>query len=89
MWYNMKIWFEGEIGPVSIPDDVSLENDICSVSEKLGSLNRLLLKSKEEMKTDGISSPDRGDALALTFAWPKNEHASNVSALYNPTVRLA
>jgi len=32
--------------------------------------DQLVLESKDEMKQRGLDSPDRGDALALTFARP-------------------
>jgi hypothetical protein len=32
--------------------------------------SQIILEKKEDMKKRGLSSPDNGDALALTFALP-------------------
>ncbi len=39
---------------------------------KFDSNSRLVLEKKEDIKKRGLSSPDDGDALALTFAAPVN-----------------
>jgi hypothetical protein len=67
MWVRMKEWLQGEVG---IPDDPKLEADLTSVEYKFDANNAILLERKEDMKKRGLASPDRGDALALTFAYP-------------------
>ena len=67
MWSNMATWFKGE---VSIPDDPRLISELPSPTYKYTSNNQLQLEAKADMKKRGLSSPDRGDALALTFAFP-------------------
>lgn len=68
MWGEMKAWFEDQ--PCSIPDDDSLESDLCAPQYSYDSSRRLKLERKEDMKKRGIKSPDAADALALTFAVP-------------------
>ncbi len=56
-----------------IPDDNDLEADLTGVSYGFrGTDNAIQLEAKEHMKARGLSSPDNGDALALTFAFPVN-----------------
>jgi hypothetical protein len=68
MWGEMRDWLAG--GSVEIPDSDSLHADLVGPSYKYDSTQRLKLESKDEMKARGIKSPDEGDALALTFAFP-------------------
>lgn len=67
MWVRMKEWLNGEVG---IPDDPQLAAQLTSVEYKHDANNALLLERKEDMKRRGLPSPDRADALALTFAYP-------------------
>lgn len=67
MWVRMKEWLNGEVG---IPDDPQLEAQLTSVEYKHDANNAILLEKKEDMKRRGLPSPDRADALALTFAYP-------------------
>ena len=41
-----------------------IASEILSIKEKI------LSEKKEDMKRRGLASPDLGDALALTFAYP-------------------
>lgn len=68
MWGEMNKWLKD--GPVSIPDLDSLHADLCGPTYKFDSKTRLVLERKEDMKRRGLRSPDEGDALALTFAFP-------------------
>jgi hypothetical protein len=66
MWGLMRDWFR-EQEPY-LPDDDVLAAEVASVTYHHDSSRRLVLTSKEKMRADGIPSPDRGDALALSFA---------------------
>lgn len=66
MWGNMRDWFQD--GPVSIMSDEVLRSQLVAVRYSYDSSRRLKLEKKEDMKKRGIKSPDRADALALTFA---------------------
>ena len=66
IWRKMKGWLS-EGG--SIPNHDALKTDLISMEKKATMDGSLLLKSKEEMKKDGLPSPDYADALACTFAF--------------------
>jgi hypothetical protein len=71
MWWDMRNWLHGDDGPVSIPDDDNLHKDLSIMPpEKRTGTNRIQLVSKKELKKKYRFSPDCGDALALTFAFP-------------------
>lgn len=69
MWDAVNTWLNG-ILPVQLPPDDYLVNDLTSVNKKYDRLGRLQLEEKEAIKRRLGRSPDRGDALALTFAEP-------------------
>jgi hypothetical protein len=64
MWTNMRAWMERGI----LPDAQDIEDDLAGVEYSYTADNAILLEKKEHMKARGLSSPDNGDALALTFA---------------------
>ena len=66
MWRDMREWLKAG---ASIPNDNELMTDLTALQYgyKGGSL---LIESKDDAKKRGIKSPDRGDSLALTFAYP-------------------
>jgi hypothetical protein len=69
MWGLMKEWILE--GGVSIPDDDELQTDLCGILiGRYDSHNRAILESKDEFRKRFKRSPDRGDSLALTFAFP-------------------
>lgn len=75
MWVLMRDWLNGEF-PVSIPDNVKLSKDLVTPHYQIDSSGKYKLERKEDMKKrltrEGKTgfSPDAGDALALTFAFP-------------------
>lgn len=74
IWDEMRQWFEDPAG-VSVPDNDALQADVCAPAWGKGasgfdSSGRLLLESKEHIRERMSLSPDLGDALALTFAFP-------------------
>lgn len=75
MWGEMNDWFRE--GGVSIPDEDDLHSDLIGPQEKRDSSDRLVLESKEDMMKRGVPSPDKGDALALTFAQPVTAGTTN------------
>jgi hypothetical protein len=68
MWGEMKAWLLDS--PCKLPDDDQLQSDLTMRQYRYDSSRRTLLETKEAMKLRGLSSPDGGDALALTFAEP-------------------
>jgi len=69
MWGLMNDWFQTP-GGVQIPDSDGLAGDVIGPQYEYDSRGRTKLESKEKMRKRGVSSPDGGDALGLTFAEP-------------------
>ena len=67
MWVRMRDWLQAG---GAIDDDPVLEQDLTNVEYGHNKRDELLLESKESMKERGLASPDDGDALGLTFAFP-------------------
>lgn len=68
MWNSAKKWLK-EGG--SIPDsDQVLFDDLVGPEYHVKLDGLVVLESKDDMKRRGIPSPNRGDALALSFAFP-------------------
>lgn len=78
MWGNMKDWLRGGM----IPDDPELGAELIAVEYGYAlrdGRDTILLEKKVDMKKRGLPSPDKADALALTFAYPVNpsDHRGN------------
>jgi len=67
MWDSVKVWLDDG---GCLPNHTDLKTDLCVPTYKFDSSNRMQLESKDEIKKRGGRSPDLGDALALTFAYP-------------------
>jgi hypothetical protein len=66
LWDKMKDWLK--FGAIS-PADQQLVDDLKGPDYSLEGRNSAIqIESKEKMKQRGLASPDRADALALTFA---------------------
>ena len=66
MWGAMRAWLRGG----AIPVDTELKAQLIGPMYTYNIRNEIQLESKEDMMKRGIASPDRADALALTFAYP-------------------
>lgn len=84
MWGGIKQWlFDG--GAID-PKDQVLYDDLIGPETVPRTDGKILLESKEDMKERQLPSPNKGDALALTFAepvvkrpfWPYGENAGRV-----------
>lgn len=62
-----EIWFERrtqiERGQIILPNDRELIGQLTSRSSSPDSKGRLVLESKADMRSRGLSSPDRADAI--------------------------
>jgi sorbitol-specific phosphotransferase system component IIA len=67
MWCLMRDWL---VESGCVPDSKELRNDLVSLTYSFDSNSRYKLERKEDAKKRGVGSPDYGDALALTFAFP-------------------
>ena len=72
MWDTVLTFLSQEL-PVYLPSDEVLFEDLTAVNKKYDPLGRLQLESKEDIKKRLGRSPDKADALALTFAEPVKE----------------
>ena len=72
MWKKMRDWLKDG---GAIPNDNVLYSDIISIETVGRSDGIIQLQSKKEMKAEGLPSPGRGDALALSFAYPVQQKA--------------
>lgn len=89
MWGAMRAWIK--VG--ALPNDPELKAQLIGPMYSYNVRNEIVLESKESMMNRGVESPDRADALALTFAYPLAAHANaggdhprrpNVESEYDP-----
>lgn len=65
LWARLRTW----LGGGCIDNLTELSDDLAGPEYHFqGASDRIMLESKEKMKSRGLSSPDHGDALACTFA---------------------
>ena len=86
MWFEMRDWLRA--GGV-IPNIVDLKQDLAAPTYRFTPADRIQLESKDDIKARGLPSPDLGDALALTFAFPVYKDHSAVArarAMGLPTI---
>lgn len=67
MWWLMAEWLRGG---GAVPDDAELISELTAPTYRFDSSGRLQLEAKTELKQRGLPSPDKADALALTFSAP-------------------
>ena len=66
LWYLALAWLQSL--QAKLPKDDDLLAELVGPKYKFTSSGKLLLESKEDMKRRGLPSPNRADALVLTFA---------------------
>ena len=66
MWGMMKEWLK----TAYLPTDKLLKTDLTGPNRETDSAGALQLESKKKMRARGVASPDSGDAIAETFAYP-------------------
>lgn len=70
MWREFKDWIKD--GPAVLPADRELKLQITGPKYSYRK-EKLLIESKEDMQKRGVQSPDKADAIVLTFALPAAE----------------
>ena len=65
-WSLMKEWLRTG----SIPNDEELKAQLTGREYTHDGKMRIVLEKKDDMRERGLESPDRADALAMTFAQP-------------------
>lgn len=78
MWGEMKRWLKA--GGAIDPADTELYQDLIGPETVFRPDGKIQLESKEDMKERGMPSPNKGDALALTFAFPVRKKEPGTSA---------
>ena len=68
-WRLRDLFYTGQI---AIPPDQQLMGELAAMQYGFDSQGRILLESKEDMRKQGIASPDRADALMLSFVAPSS-----------------
>jgi hypothetical protein len=68
MWGNIKTWL-AEGGAIDAADQI-LADDLIGPEYSVRLDGKIVLESKDDMKRRGIASPNRADALGLSFAFP-------------------
>jgi len=66
MWDRLKKWLE--LG--AIPENAELKKDLTVIECSYNDRDQLMLERKKDLVARGEESPDHGDGLALTFAFP-------------------
>jgi len=66
LWYQCLSWLQSL--EAKLPKDDYLFGELTGPRYRFTSGGKLLLESKEDMKRRGVPSPNRADALMLTFA---------------------
>lgn len=84
MWIRMRDWLAQDVG---IPDDDQLEMQLTAVEWKPDANNAILLERKDDLRKRGLPSPDRADALALTFAYPVSIREDELADDFSPAPR--
>lgn len=84
MWGNLRTW----LGGGGIPQDRELIADLTGPGYGFNADNQIVLERKEDMKKRGLSSPDCGDALAATFAYPVGASALSGGPFGAPKSRV-
>lgn len=83
MWGKMKEWLQFGM----LDKDEAMATDLTAVEYQFTAKDQIQLESKEHMKQRGLASPDDGDALALTFAYPVPEFNDTPSGPHNRSNR--
>jgi phage terminase large subunit len=76
MWWQMGDWLKNG---GCVPDDNGLVGELAGPRYKFRSDGKMQLEAKEDMKKRGVPSPNKADALALTFAMPVAARAAHPS----------
>lgn len=64
---NFSAHMQGKEPIVELPDDEMLISQLTTRKYRMTSRGRITLERKEDMKKRGLKSPDRADAVALSF----------------------
>lgn len=66
LWHKLKAWLERR--DCKIPNDEDLISELATVRYTFTSNGKVKIESKDDIRRRGLKSPDKADALCLTFA---------------------
>jgi hypothetical protein len=80
MWGSVREWLKWGM----LPDDVQLREELTNREygyTTMDGKDAIVLESKQDMRSRSVPSPDRADALALTFSFPvaKSDHRAQLT----------
>lgn len=78
MWDGVREWLSSG---ASIPNNTALKQDLAAPIYWFDAAGRFVLEPKDDIKKRGLPSPDLGDALAVTFAFPVAPRGFHVPGL--------
>jgi len=84
MWYSMREWLVAGGG---IPDDRELRQELSAPTYQFNAAGKIQLEAKDKIVERLGVSPDKADALALTFAAPVMPKAMQAMHLPRKAVR--
>lgn len=70
---NFSAHMQGKDSIVDLPDDEKLLSQLTTRKYRMTSKGKIALERKEDMKKRGLQSPDRADAVVLSFYRPKDK----------------
>jgi hypothetical protein len=79
MWWEMKEFIES--GNCELPRDQKLKEELVVVTYDYTDKGRIRLDRKQDIMEDYGFSPDRADALAMTFAYPVSDYSDGETEL--------
>ena len=79
MWWSLKEFIEA--GECELPKDQKLKDELTSVEYDYTDKGRIRLDRKTDIMEKYGFSPDRADALAMTFAYPVSDFAEMTNEL--------
>lgn len=85
MWGDVRDWLKA--GGTIDPNDEVLYQDLIGPETVATMDGQIQLESKKDMKQRGLPSPGRGDALALSFAFPVSKGMKGLAARARETTR--
>ena len=81
LWFLCREWFESR--NCKMPEDEELITELTAPRYSFMSNGKIKVESKEQLKKRGFSSPDKADALCLTFGSRSSFTANNRNYKWN------
>jgi phage terminase large subunit len=76
LWGSMRSWLESRRGRIEDNEDGDLVGQLTTPKYSYSHDNKVVIETKKQMRSRGVSSPDMADAANLTFADPVAAYAN-------------